>query len=68
MVVSAILVPVYGQMARSPLMLLVLGPVAIGSGHLHVRQLRGRAVPGGRRATGQGTSYNAGRMAGAVAP
>ena len=34
----------------------------------HVRQLHRRALPTAVRATAQGTSYNIGRMAGAVAP
>ena len=68
---AAVLVPIYGQMARSPLVLLLLGPVLgfFGSGYFSmfggfVAELFPTAV----RATGQGTSYNIGRMAGAVAP
>jgi|KBSMisStandDraft_5_1062788.scaffolds.fasta_scaffold89106_3 MFS family permease len=71
MVVSAILVPVYGQMARSPLMLLVLGPIVgyFGSGHFSMfGSFVAELFPVEVRATGQGTSYNIGRMAGAVAP
>ena len=71
MVVSAILVPVYGQMARSPLILLILGPVVgyFGSGHFSMfGGFLAELFPIAVRATGQGTSYNAGRMAGAVAP
>jgi hypothetical protein len=71
MVVSAVLVPIYGQMARSPLMLLVLGPVVgyFGSGHFSMfGGFVAELFPLSVRATGQGTSYNIGRMAGAVAP
>jgi MFS family permease len=71
MVVSAILVPIYGQMARSPLMLLILGPVVgyFGSGHFSMfGSFVAELFPVQVRATGQGTSYNIGRMAGAVAP
>ena len=71
MVAAALLVPIYGQMARNPLVLLLLGPVLgfFGSGHFSmfggfVAELFPTAV----RATGQGTSYNIGRMAGAIAP
>ena len=71
MIVSAILVPIYGQMARNPLMLLVLGPVVgyFGSGHFSMfGSFVAELFPAAVRATGQGTSYNVGRMAGAVAP
>lgn len=71
MIAAALLVPIYGQMARNPLVLLLLGPVLgfFGSGHFSmfggfVAELFPTAV----RATGQGTSYNIGRMAGAIAP
>jgi MFS family permease len=71
MVVSAILVPIYGQMARNPLMLLLLGPIVgyFGSGHFSMfGSFVAELFPAAVRATGQGTSYNVGRMAGAVAP
>ena len=71
MVSAALLVPIYGQMARSPVVLLLLGPLLgyFGYGYFSmfgsfVAELYPLAV----RATGQGTSYNIGRMAGAVAP
>lgn len=71
MVAAAVLVPIYGQMARSPLMLMLLGPVLGYFGHGYF-SLFGSFVaelfPTAVRATGQGTSYNIGRMAGAVAP
>jgi MFS family permease len=71
MVIAAILVPVYGQMARNPLMLLLLGPVVgyFGSGHFSMfGGFVAELFPASVRATGQGTSYNIGRMAGAIAP
>jgi MFS family permease len=71
MVVSSILVPIYGQMARNPLMLLLLGPIVgyFGSGHFSMfGGFLAELFPAEVRATGQGTSYNVGRMAGAVAP
>ena len=71
MVTAAILVPIYGQMARNPLALLLLGPVVgyFGSGHFSMfGGFVAELFPAAVRATGQGTSYNIGRMAGAVAP
>jgi MFS family permease len=71
MVTAAILVPVYGQMARSPGMLMVLGPVLGFAGHGYF-SLFGSFIaelfPTAVRATGQGTSYNLGRLAGALGP
>ena len=71
MVAAAALVLIYGQMARSPMVLLVLGPVLGYFGHGYF-SLFGSFVaelfPTAVRATGQGTSYNIGRMAGAIAP
>jgi MFS family permease len=71
MLVAAILVPVYGQMARSPAILMLLGPVLGYFGHGYF-SLFGSFIaelfPTAVRATAQGTSYNIGRMAGAVAP
>jgi MFS family permease len=71
MVAAATLVPIYGQMARSPMVLLLLGPVVgyFGSGHFSMfGSFVAELFPAAVRATGQGTSYNIGRMAGAVAP
>jgi MFS family permease len=71
MIVAALLVPVYGQMARSPMALLLLSPVLgyFGSGHFSMfGGFVAELFPAAVRATGQGTSYNIGRMAGAVAP
>ncbi len=65
-IVSAVLVPIYGQMARNPLALLLLGPVVgfFGSGHFSMfGSFVAELFPAEVRATGQGTSYNIGRMA-----
>jgi MFS family permease len=71
MLVAAVLVPLYGQMARNPVTLLVLGPVLGYFGHGYFSMFGSfvaELFPASVRATGQGTSYNIGRMAGAVAP
>jgi MFS family permease len=71
MLVAAVLVPIYGQMARSPIILMLLGPVLgyFGHGYFSVfGSLVAEQFPAAVRATGQGTTYNIGRMAGAVAP
>jgi MFS family permease len=71
MLSAAALVPVYGQMARSPLVLMLLGPLLgyFGYGYFSMfGSFVAELFPTAVRATGQGTSYNLGRMAGAVAP
>jgi MFS family permease len=71
MVCAAVLVPIYGQMARNPTVLLVLGPVLGYVGHGYFSMFGGfvaELFPTSVRATGQGTSYNAGRLMGALAP
>jgi MFS family permease len=71
MLAAALLVPIYGQMARSPLVLLLLGPVLGYFGHGYFSMFGSfvaELFPTAVRATGQGTSYNVGRMAGAIAP
>jgi MFS family permease len=68
---AAAIVPVYGQMARNPMVLLVLSPLLGYFGHGYFSMfgsLVAELFPTAVRATGQGTSYNAGRMAGAIAP
>ncbi len=70
-VAAAVLVPIYGQMARSPLILLALGPFIGYFGYGYFSMFGGfvaELFPAAVRATGQGTTYNIGRMAGAVAP
>ena len=71
MICAALIVPIYGQMARSPMVLLLLSPLLGYFGHGYFSMFGGfiaELFPTAVRATGQGTSYNAGRMAGAVAP
>ena len=66
-----LLVPIYGQMARNPMVLLLLGPLLGYFGYGYFSMFGGfvaELFPAAVRATGQGTSYNIGRMAGAVAP
>jgi len=68
---AATLVPIYALMARSPLVLLLLGPVLgyVGHGYFSMfGSFVAELFPTPVRATGQGTSYNAGRLAGALAP
>jgi MFS family permease len=71
MIAAALLVPIYGQMARNPIVLLALGPLLGYFGYGYFSMFGGfvaELYPAAVRATGQGTSYNIGRMAGAVAP
>ena len=71
MLAAATLVPIYAQMARSPRMLWLLGPVLgyVGHGYFSMfGSFVAELFPTPVRATGQGTSYNAGRLAGALAP
>ena len=71
MLAAAVLVPVYGQMARSPAALMLLGPVLGYFGHGYFSMFGSfiaELFPTAVRATAQGTTYNIGRMAGAVGP
>jgi MFS family permease len=71
MLCAAAIVPIYGQMARNPMVLLVLSPLLGYFGHGYFSlfgSLVAELFPTAVRATGQGTSYNLGRMAGAIAP
>jgi MFS family permease len=71
MLAAALLVPIYGQMARNPVILMLLGPVLGYFGHGYFSMFGSfiaELFPTAVRATGQGTSYNVGRMAGAIAP
>jgi MFS family permease len=71
MLCAAAIVPVYGQMARNTMVLLALSPLLGYFGHGYFSMFGSfiaELFPTAVRATGQGTSYNAGRMAGAVAP
>lgn len=68
---AALLVPIYGQMARSPFVLLALGPVLgfVGYGYFSLfGSFLAELFPTHLRATGQGLTYNLGRGLGAMAP
>jgi MFS family permease len=71
MLTAAIVVPVYGQMARSPMTQMLLGPVFGYAAHGYF-SLFGTFIaeifPTAVRATRQGICYNLGRLAGAIAP
>jgi MFS family permease len=71
MVAAAVLVFVYGRMGASPTILMLLGPVLGYFGHGYFSMFGSfvaELFPTAVRGTGQGTSYNVGRMAGAIAP
>ena len=71
LVVAAVLVPVYGHMARSPLVLMALGPLLgfVGYGYFSLfGSFLAELFPTEVRATGQGLTYNLGRGLGALAP
>jgi MFS family permease len=71
MVAAAALVLLYGQMGANPTVLMLLGPVLGYFGHGYFSMFGSfvaELFPTEVRGTGQGTSYNIGRMAGAIAP
>jgi MFS family permease len=71
MITAALIVPVYGQMARSPMALMLLGPLFGYAAHGYFSMFGAfiaEIFPTAVRATGQGTCYNLGRLAGAAAP
>jgi MFS family permease len=71
MVGAAAMVMFYSQMVERPQVLLWLGPVLgyFGSGYFSMfGSFVAELFPAEVRGTGQGTSYNIGRMAGAIAP
>jgi MFS family permease len=71
MVGAAVLVLIYGRMGAQPTVLMLLGPVLGYFGHGYFSMFGSfvaELFPTAVRGTGQGTSYNVGRMAGAVAP
>jgi MFS family permease len=71
LVTAAVLVPVYGQMARSPGVLMALGPLLgfVGYGYFSLfGSFLAELFPTDVRATGQGLTYNLGRGMGALAP
>jgi MFS family permease len=71
LITAAVLVPVYGQLARSPAVLMLLGPLLgfVGHGYFSMfGAFLAELFPTAVRATGQGLTYNAGRGLGALAP
>lgn len=71
LVTAAILVPVYGQLGRSPGILMALGPLLgfVGYGYFSLfGSFLAELFPTDVRATGQGLTYNLGRGMGALAP
>ena len=71
LVTAAVLVPLYGQMARSPGVLMALGPFLgfVGYGYFSLfGSFLAELFPTDVRATGQGLTYNLGRGMGALAP
>lgn len=69
--VAALLVPIYGQLARSPGVLMLLGPLLgfVGHGYFSMfGAFLAELFPTAVRATGQGLAYNGGRGLGALAP
>jgi MFS family permease len=71
LVTAAVLVPLYGQMARSPGVLMALGPLLgfVGYGYFSLfGSFLAELFPTDVRATGQGLTYNLGRGMGALAP
>jgi MFS family permease len=71
LIAAAILVPLYGSLVRTPLALMLIGPVLgfVGHGYFSMfGSFLAELFPTAVRATGQGLSYNAGRGLGALAP
>jgi MFS family permease len=71
LLMAALIVPLYGQLARSELMLLLLGPLVgfFGHGYFSVfGALLAELFPTRIRGTAQGFTYNVGRAFGAAAP
>ena len=71
LIAAAMLVPVYGQLARSPNILMLLGPPLgfVGYGYFSLfGAFLAELFPTAVRATGQGLVYNVGRGFGAFAP
>jgi MFS family permease len=68
---AAAVVPVYGQLARHPTLLLALGPLLGFAGHGYFSlfgAMLAELFPGRIRGTAQGLCYNLGRAVSALAP
>ena len=71
LVAAAVLVPIYGTLVRTPLALMLLGPLLgfVGHGYFSMfGSFLAELFPTAVRATGQGLTYNVGRGLGALAP
>jgi len=71
LIAAALLVPIYGQMVRSPVALLALSPLLGLVGHAYwsaIAPFLSELFPTSVRASGQGLGYNSGRLLGALAP
>jgi MFS family permease len=71
MLAAAVLVPLYGQMARHPVALLAIGPLLGFFGHGYFSlfgAMLAELFPTRVRATAQGLIYNLGRALGALGP
>ena len=71
LVAAAILVPVYGSLVRTPVMLFALSPLLGFLGHAYwsmIGPFLSELFPTSVRASGQGLGYNSGRLLGALAP
>ena len=71
LIAAAALVPLYGQMVRSPAVLLALSPLIGFVGHAYwsaISPFLSELFPTTVRASGQGLGYNSGRLLGALAP
>ena len=71
LIAAAALVPLYGQMVRSPTVLLALSPLIGFVGHAYwsaISPFLSELFPTTVRASGQGLGYNSGRLMGALAP
>jgi MFS family permease len=67
----ALLVPMYGRMIHSPVVLLALSPLLGCLGHGYwsmISPFLSEMFPTAARASGQGLGYNSGRLLGALAP
>ena len=68
---AALIVPIYAQMARTPEILMVLGPILgfVGHGYFSLfGSMLAELFPTASRSSGQGFSYNAGRALSSLAP
>ena len=71
LILAAIIVPIYGHLARTPEILMILGPILgfVGHGYFSLfGSMLAELFPTSSRALGQGFSYNAGRAMSSLAP